>query len=86
VKRPPSLAGLLESFFRRRLVEQRNATVATVAAYRDALRLLVLYASERTGRPPYKLEVIDIDRDLVLDFLNHLERVRGNSAFMKSDL
>ena len=79
MSRPPSLAGLLESFFRRRLVEQRNASPATVAAYRDSLRLLVLYVSERTNRPPHKLEVGDIDRDVVLDFLAHLERVRGNS-------
>jgi hypothetical protein len=33
---PPTLAALLESFFRRRLVEQRNASPATVESYRDA--------------------------------------------------
>ena len=54
---PPTLARLLESFFRRRLVEQRNATAATVAAYRDALRLLILYASENVGCPPCNLSV-----------------------------
>jgi integrase/recombinase XerD len=75
---PPTLAGLLESFFRRRLVEQRNATVATVAAYRDALRLLILYASENVRRPPCELSVTDLDRARVLDFLDHLERHRGN--------
>ncbi len=32
------LAPLLESFFRRRLAKQRNATPATLASYRDALR------------------------------------------------
>lgn len=32
---PPTLAGLLESFFRRRLVDQRNASPATVESYRD---------------------------------------------------
>ena len=77
---PPTLAGLLESFFRRRLVEQRNATTATVATYRDALRLLILYASEKVGRPPCELSVIDLDRDRVLDFLDHLEQHRNNGA------
>jgi integrase/recombinase XerD len=37
----PSLAGLLESFFRHRLTDQRDASHATIASYRDALRLLV---------------------------------------------
>ena len=44
-----SLAPLLESFFRHRLTKQRNASRATVASYRDALRMLILFAAERTG-------------------------------------
>lgn len=76
--KPPRLAALLESFFQSRLVNQRNATAATVASYRDALRLVVQYAARRTGREPCKLEVTDLDRDLVLDFLDHLERDRRN--------
>jgi site-specific recombinase XerD len=78
MSKPPNLAGLLESFFRRRLIEQRNVSPLTVAAYRDALRLLVLYASRRTKREPYRLEVRDLDRDVVLGFLEHVERDRGN--------
>lgn len=78
MSRRSTLGGLLESFFRSRLVEQRNASPATVANYRDALRLLILYAAERTHHPPSGLEVTDLDRELVLDFLDHLERVRGN--------
>lgn len=77
---PRTLAQLLESFFRRRLVEQRNASPATVASYRDALRLLVRYVAERTKREPCALAVTDFDRDLILDFLDQLERVRGNQA------
>jgi len=77
---PPSLAGLLESFFRRRLVEQRNASPLTVASYRDGLRLLVLYASEHARREPCRLAVNDLDREVVLGFLEHTERHRGNGA------
>ncbi len=76
----PSLAALLESFFRRRLVDQRNASPATIASYRDALRLLVRYVAERTGRPPCKLAVHDLDHDTILAFLDQLERERGNRA------
>lgn len=72
------LAGLLESFFRHRLTMQRNASPATVASYRDALRLLVLYAAERARRQPCELGVADLDRDIILAFLDHLEQQRHN--------
>jgi site-specific recombinase XerD len=76
--KPPNLAGLLESFFRCRLIEQRNVSPLTVTTYRDALRLLVLYASGCAKREPCRLEVRDLDRDVVLGFLEHVERDRGN--------
>lgn len=76
----PMLAHLLESFFRQRLVAQRRASPATVAAYRDALKLLVVFASDRSGKPPSALAVNDLDRDTVLAFLDHIENVRGNSV------
>lgn len=76
----PSLASLLESFFRNRLAKQRNASRSTIASYRDALRLLVLFAAERTGRKPSSLAVEDIDRDLILAFLDELEQKRKNSV------
>jgi len=76
----PSLAGLLESFFRHRLTEQRNASPATIASYRDALRLLVQFVAQRAKRAACTLEVADLDRDVILDFLDQLERMRGNRA------
>jgi site-specific recombinase XerD len=74
-----SLAPLLESFFRGRLTNQRNASPSTVASYRDALRMLVLFVAERTRRQPSALGVADFDRDLVLAFLDELEVKRKNS-------
>jgi len=76
----PPLGALLESFFHDRLVAQRRASAATVATYRDALKLLLVYASHRCGRPPSRLSVADLDRQVVLGFLDHLEKVRGNSV------
>jgi integrase/recombinase XerD len=78
MKRLPTLAGLLESFFHHRLTNQRNVSQLTIASYRDALRLLILFASARTGREPCHLTVKDLDRDVVLGFLDHLERERGS--------
>lgn len=74
----PTLASLLESFFRNRLAAQRCASPATIGSYRDALRLLLIFASERAGKPPSRLSLEEIDREVVLAFLDHLEAERGN--------
>jgi site-specific recombinase XerD len=76
----PTLGSLLESFFRRRLVAQRRASPATIATYRDALKLLLVFAGRRSGKPPSRLALHDLDRDAVLDFLDHLEKERSNCA------
>lgn len=75
----PSLAPLLESFFRNRLAKQRNASPSTITSYRDALRMLILFATEQTGRKPCALAVEDLDRDLVLAFLDEIEKKRKNT-------
>lgn len=74
-----SLPPLLESFFRSRLVKQRNASVSTIASYRDALRMLILFAADQVGRRPCELAVEHLDRDIVLAFLDELERTRKNT-------
>lgn len=73
------LAPLLESYFRRRLTKQRNATPATVASYRDALRMLILFAATRLRKKPAALALEELDRDLVLAFLDELEEKRNNT-------
>ena len=73
------LASTVESFFVERLMTQRNSSPRTIAAYRDALRLLLRFASEQTGKQPCRLEFADLDASLIGAFLNHLEHQRGNS-------
>lgn len=74
------LAPLLESYFRRCLTKQRNATPATVASYRDALRMLILFAAAQLGKKPAALALEDLDRDLVLAFLDEIEEKRKNTV------
>jgi integrase/recombinase XerD len=62
------------------LAKQRNATAATVASYRDALRMLTLFAATRLQKQPAALGLEDLDRDLVLVFLDELEEKRKNSV------
>jgi len=74
------LQRLIQQFFTERLCAQMEASPNTIAGYRDTFRLLLRFASDRTGRPPTKLNVDDMDCDLVADFLAHVETARRNSA------
>jgi integrase/recombinase XerD len=74
-----ALAPTLQAFFTDWLVHHRHASRQTTTAYRDAWRLLLTFASERTGKQPGKLDISDLDARLIGDFLDHLERKRGNS-------
>ena len=75
-----ALAPTVEAFFTQRLAVQRDASPHTVAAFRDTLRLLLVFAHNRTGKPPSRLDVGDIDATLVAAFLTHLETERDNSV------
>lgn len=75
-----ALAPTLQAFFTDRLIRQRRASPQTIAAYRDTLRLLVAFATDRTGIAPSALDVGDLDAPLVGAFLDHLERDRGNGV------
>jgi len=75
-----SLAPTLQAFFTDRLLCQREVSPNTVASYRDTFRLLLAFAQEKTGTPPARLELSDLDAPLIGAFLEHLEQERGNSA------
>jgi site-specific recombinase XerD len=73
------IAPTLQTFFTDRLVRQRQASPRTIAAYRDALRLLLGFVQQRTGTAPAKLDWDDLNADTISAFLNYLEDDRGNS-------
>lgn len=75
-----AFSSLVQDFFCQRLIAQRNASLQTVASYRDTFRLLLRYAEARLGKPPTSLTLDELDSSLVLGFLNHLEKERGNSV------
>src|ERR671918_1610242 len=80
-----ALAPALEAYFTERLIGQRSASPNTIAAYRDTFRLLLRFASGRTGRPPSELDIAALDAPLVAAFLEHLERDRGNSPATRNN-
>lgn len=76
----PAFAPLLQSFFVDRLLRQRNASPATIASYRDTFRLLLRFAESHLHRQAASLTIEDLSAPLVLAFLDHLERERGNTV------
>jgi site-specific recombinase XerD len=75
-----TLAPTLQAFFTDRLARQRQASGHTIAAYRDAVKLLLAFAEQQTGKPPSRLDIADLDAPLIGAFLNQLETSRGNST------
>jgi site-specific recombinase XerD len=73
-----ALAPALQAWFTERLITQRNSSPETIAAYRDAFRLLLRFAHEQTGKQPFELDIDDLDAPLIGAFLTHLEADRGN--------
>ena len=75
-----SFQALLQSFFLDRLLRQRQASPHTIAGYRDAFRLLLRFAAQRFARAPSDLQIEDLEAPFIGEFLDHLERERGNSV------
>lgn len=76
----PSFAVLLEKFFIQRLIHQRQASVHTIASYRDTFRLLLEFAQRHLHKAPSGLALEDLDAPLVSAFLDEQEKVRKVSA------
>jgi site-specific recombinase XerD len=73
------IAPTMQLFFTERLAKQRQASPATVTAYRNTFRLLLRFAHERTGTTPSSLDWADLSAETISAFLDHLERDRHNS-------
>ncbi|CAE6868869.1 Tyrosine recombinase XerD [Paraburkholderia nemoris] len=79
IPKPPSFAALVQQFFTEYLVAQRALSPRTVACYRDALTLFLDFASHKLGKAPTALRLTDIQPEMILAFLDHLEHDRHNA-------
>jgi site-specific recombinase XerD len=77
---PPSFPSLIQRFFTEYLVTQRALSPRTIASYRDSWMLFLDFAHNRLGKLPTALCLADIEPDLILAFLDHLEQQRQNSV------
>jgi integrase/recombinase XerD len=72
-----NVATLIERYFTERLMRQRNASVNTIASYRDTFRLLFAYAQAQLRKPPSALALEDLEAPFIGAFLENLETKRS---------
>ena len=77
---PRELFALVESFFIEYLPRQRGASVHTIRAYRDSLKLLFEFLAQRNDRGISSLTLEDLDADAIAAFLDYIEANRSNVA------
>lgn len=77
---PPSFPALVQMFFAEHLTQHRALSTRTVTAYRDAFTLFLGFAQIRCAKSPAAMKLIDLTPELILAFLDHLERERHNSV------
>jgi len=75
-----SIAKFIKRFFSHYLPIQKGLAPNTILAYRDAVKLVLCYASDTLHKNVEELCVEDINESLVLNFLDHIENTRGCSA------
>jgi integrase/recombinase XerD len=73
----PSFPLLLQGFFTRRLMQQRQVSPHTISSYRDSFRLLLQFAKKQLGVAPQKLSFEQVDAPLIAAFLEDLQISRG---------
>ena len=80
MKTDANFSKLLQAFFTDRLMNQQQASPNTIATHRDTFRLLALFAQKCLNKSPTNLSVEELDAPFISDFLDHLEKERGNTA------
>ena len=74
------LASPLAMFLREYLPRDRGTSRHTVESYALCFKLLVVFAADKHGIRPCTLEIGHLDIATILEFLEHLERDRGNGV------
>jgi site-specific recombinase XerD len=77
---PPTFPALVQAFFADYLTQQRALSPCTVAAYRDTFVLFLNFTTVRCKKSPAAMTLADITPEVILAFLDHLERERHNAV------
>jgi site-specific recombinase XerD len=74
------LANFMKRFLSHYLPVQKGLSANTIAAYRDAIKLLLCYAADTVRKPLDTLAVEDIAENIVLGFLDYVQQARHGCA------
>lgn len=77
-KAAPSFAALVQAWFADHLTQQRALSEQTIAAYRDSFVLFLDFVEASLGKPPATMALADMTPELIMAFLDQLERQRHN--------
>jgi len=75
-----TLASHLSTFLREYLPRDRAASTHTCETYAYSLMLLLRFAAGHLSVTPSKIDLAQVDATLVLGFLTHIEKGRGNTV------
>lgn len=78
--KPTDFARALSGYFFEYLPIQKGLSENTIHSYRDSMSVFLSYCESERYLKREKIEVKDLDRKLVEDFLVWLEQVKGNSV------
>ena len=77
--KPTDFAKVLSEYLAIYLPGQCNASPNTIKSYRDTFKLLLLYCKQNCHLSIERLCLKELDKPLIIDFLNWLEKERNNS-------
>ena len=75
---PTNIPAYMKRFFAQHLPNQRLCSPDTIASYRDALRLYLLYLRDKKHTEPSKVCLKHLSVENILGFLDDAETTRGN--------
>jgi len=76
--KPTNFSKYITDFITRYLINERGASVNTIAAYRDTFVQLISFMKAIKNIPIEKVTIEKITKDIIIEFLNWLEVVRKN--------
>jgi integrase/recombinase XerD len=81
---PDALAAAVRHFFTEHLPSVRGLSPHTIRSYRDTFSLLFRFIIGQRQHPLATLDIEDLDTELILAFLDHLQDSRGNQAVTRN--
>lgn len=84
MKKTNDFAWYLSAFLTKYLPGEKNMSSNTIAAYRDSFRIFLLFCETKKGICPDKVTISTINRELVIEYLDWLEKERGCSTITRN--